>query len=191
MKALATIQDLEARNISAEPQAIAEALLDAVSASIRDAAGSPISLTKSTITEIGAPSQWLPVNVYAPRTPTAVNIDGIEVNDYKLIDNRLWRRNGWVVQSEPSHVTITLEHGLDTVPADIINMVCMFVAAGIAEAETGFTKPRGRQYISIDDYREGFASGDKEIIDPTELPERVKNALRNRFAGSVAVTGGY
>src|SRR5699024_2595946 len=76
LKALATIQDLEARNISAEPQAIAEALLDAVSASIRDAAGSPISLTKSTITEIGAPSQWLPVNVYAPRTPTAVNIDG-------------------------------------------------------------------------------------------------------------------
>jgi len=191
LKALATIQDLKARNISVEPQTLAEALLDAVSASIRDAAGSPISLTESTITEIGGPSQWLPVSVYAPRSPVSVSIDGIDVDDYKLVDGRLWRRGGWVVQGEPSHVTITLEHGLQTVPADIVNMVCMFVAAGIAEAETGFSKPRGRQYISIDDYREGFASGDKEIVDPTELPERVKNALRNRFAGSVAVTGGY
>lgn len=190
MQPLAAIDDLENRGIAVEPRVLTESLLDSVSAAVRDAAGSPISLEESTITLSGTPSQWLPLNVYAPREPSAVVVDGVEVTDFKLIDDQLWRRGGWVVRSEPSQVTLTLEHGLDRVPADIVNMVCMFVAAGMAEAASGFSKPRGRQYISLDDYREGFATGEREIIDPTELPERVQNALRKRFAGSVVVTGG-
>lgn len=191
MTALATVQDLQNRGITAEPTVLAETLLGSVSAAVRDAAGSHISVTESTIAEAGTPSQWLPLHVYAPREPSAVEVDGVEVTDFKFVDNRLWRSGGWVIKREPSIVSITLEHGLDTVPADIVNMVCMFVAAGIAESKSRFAKPRGRQYISIDDYREGFATGDNEIVDPTELPQRVKDALRARFAGSVATTGSY
>src|SRR5699024_11976597 len=113
-------------------------------------------MTESTITEIGGPFQWLPVSVYAPRSPVSVNIDGIDVDDYELVDGRLWRRGGWVVQGEPSHVTSRLEHGLQTVPADIVNRVRVFVAAVIAVAGTGDSKPRGRQHRRLDDNRRGL-----------------------------------
>src|SRR5690625_144396 len=161
MQPLATVDDLAGRGISTEPRALAESLLESVSASVRDAAGSPISLHTSTFTLSGTPSPWLSLHVYAPRDPSEVTIDGVEVTDFKLIDGNLWRRGGWVVSHDPSHVSVTLEHGLDQVPADIVNMVCMFVAAGMTEAKSNFQKPRGRQYMSLDDYREGFATGER------------------------------
>ena len=191
MEPLATVYDLSDRGITAEPAALAESLLASVSAAVREAAGSPISLEESTITLAGSPSQWLPLNVYAPRVPSTVSIDGQGVTDYTLVDGKLWRQSGWVTRREPSLVNVTLEHGLDEVPADIVNMVCMFVAAGMSEAKSGFAKPRGRQYVSLDDWREGFTTGDREIVDPTELTDRVKASLRRRFSGSVTVTGGY
>src|SRR5690625_3818417 len=104
MQPLATVDDLEGRGITVEPQVLAESLLASVSAAVRDAAGSPISLEESTITLSGTPSQWLPLSVYAPRDPSAVTIDDVEVTDFKLIDSRLWRSGGWVIRSEPSLV---------------------------------------------------------------------------------------
>ena len=43
----------------------------------------------------------------------------------------------------------------------------------------------------VDDYQISFTRGDDEVVDPTEIPPRTRQMLRDRFGGSAHVTGSY
>ena len=187
---LAGTADLEARGLPSDPASLAGELLASVSAAVREAAGAPISRVTVDLTLTGTREQFLPLHVTPIVLVEAVAIEGRAVADWKLRDGRLWRPGGWGGQHQD--VTATVTYGYEPVPADIVGLVCSFVGAGlIAHAEGGLVRDRGISYERIDDYQYGLRSGDDEIVDVTELPQRVKDSLRARFSGQAHVIGTY
>lgn len=190
MQPLATPDDLAAYGFAVPEGFLAHMLLESVSAAVREAAGSPISVSTSTATLAGTREQFLPLPAGPVREVASVLLDGAEVMDYKIRDQRLWRPAGWGAQHVDVEVTWT--HGLEPVPADVVQLVCMLVGAGLNQAAQGELGPDRRiAYESIDDYRIGFRQGDAEVVDPTEIPDRVKASLRARFGGQAVVTESY
>lgn len=192
LEPLATLADLTELGIAITPAPLVDSLLTSVSAEIREAAGVMIGpKSTSTIKLTGGRERYLAIPATPVRSVSLVLLDGAAVSDWRLTDGRLWRACGWASDEGPSEVTVTLEHGLDEVPADIVRLACMLVAAGLAASTDGFEGHRGKQYTSIDDYREGYLSGAEEVVDPAEIPDRTRAMLRRRFGGGVYETGTY
>ena len=189
MEPLATVEDLEAYGFDTSDQALVGALLSAVSAAVREAAGTAISVVDTTVSIPGTQEQFLKLPGAPVREVREVKIDGTGVTDWKLRGNRLWRPSGWYGQH--CDVEVEFAFGLDPVPADIVKLVAMFVGVGLSAAasDEGLVRDRAMAYESIDDYRYGLRQGDDEIVDQTELPERVKRSLHARFSGAASVTG--
>ncbi|MHA7132543.1 hypothetical protein [Oerskovia turbata] len=193
MADLAASSDLQARGITVSGDR-ATALLASASEAVRSAAGDYIGpQTTSTITLMGQASHWLPLPLYAVTAAKTVSINGVPVTDALLLDGRLYRPGGWQGSGAgPAVVSVEVTHGLATVPADIIDLVCSLVAAGATAAEEdGYDPKRGVANERIDDYGRGFATGESEIVNPMDLPERTREWLRSRFGSAVAVTGSY
>lgn len=190
---LATSADLSARGIDVTDGTRVAALLASASEAVRAAAGDVIGpRVTSHITLAGVDSQWLPIPLYAASKVAAVQVDGVDAGQVSLLDGRLWRSGGWQASgSAPSVVTLDVTHGLSDVPADVVDMVCSLVAGGMAAAAEQYDPKRGMLNERIDDYGVGFATGENEVVNPLELPERTRAWLRSRFGGSVAVTGEF
>lgn len=188
---LATLADLEGFGIAVpDDQAVlAERLIESVTSQVREAAGSAITEATSDVVLPGTREQFLPLPGGPIRSVSSVHVDGLEVTDFKVRSGRLWRPWGW--RGQHVDVTVVWTHGLPEAPADITKLVCTLVAAGLHEQVEGIGERRGRQYMSIDDYREGFTTGDTEIVDLTELPERTRRMLASRFGGGAHVVGTY
>ncbi|MFI6105840.1 hypothetical protein [Streptomyces sp. NPDC051310] len=188
---LATVADLTARGVTVESGEtdIAEVYLDVASAAVREAAGCPISQTTSTVTLDGEPGQRLRLPGPPVTAVSAVLIDGQAVTDYRLRSSVLWLASGWSPTCEPSEVTVTYTHGLPTVPADIVDLVCRIAAAALVayRSEDGGTGLAARDVRSerIGDYAVTF--GDHGRITEMELPDYLRARLRARFGGGVAV----
>lgn len=190
LEPLATIDALEKLGLPVEPRSLADSLLESVSSAVREAAGCPITRVTAQISLAGTWEQFLSLPVGPVTAVTDVQVNGKMVSDWKLRDGRLWRAGGWGAQHRDISMTVT--YGYATVPADIVTLVCSFVGAGMIAAQDGdLVKDRSLAYTSIDDFREGYRTGDSEIVDVTELPARVKNSLRGRFASQTYVNGGY
>lgn len=186
MEPLATIDDVLRLGVDVSDMDLVTFLLDSVSDAVRDAAGSPISLSEVTISREGTWDQDLLLPMGPIREVTEVLLDDELVGDWKLRAGRLWRSQGW--GDSRSDVTVTYLWGVDRVPADIVKLVATLVAAGINEVANGVASTRGLAYLSIDDYREGYRQGDKEVVDLTEIPQRTRDMLRERFSGGVSVS---
>ncbi|QFR00721.1 hypothetical protein F9278_36190 [Streptomyces phaeolivaceus] len=189
---LATVADLQARGLTVAPEeeALAGTFLEEASAAVREAAGVPISETTSTVT-LEAPdnSPWLTLPGPPIQSVSAVTIDGWTVTDYKLRSHQLWRPGGWQLGSEPSEVQLTQLHGLPTVPADLVGLVCRIAAAVLVHHRA---QPDGEGLAAKDirserigDYAVSY--GDSGRITDIELPEYLREQLAARFGGGVAV----
>jgi len=84
-------------------------------------------------------------------------------------------------------VTVSLTFGLAEVPADVIDLVCNLVAAGLAHAEGGYESSVGKLSERIDDYSVQYAQGADAVVSPMKLPERTRRMLARRFGGSAAM----
>lgn len=191
MDPLATVDDLATRGITGTPSTL-DALLAAASAEVRNAARLPISRGTWTISVPGRPGQWLTVPLQPVVDVTDVKLDGVELPDgeWRLAGGRLWRRSGWWGGCDPAEVTMTVTGGLDPVPADIVDLVCAMVGAGLARLEDGYETRSDLAYVSIDDYREGYlTSAGERLAGVMELPEATRRRLAARFGGSAVVVG--
>jgi len=187
---LATVAALATYGIDDSDRPLAEALLASVSDEVRDAAGCPIIRTVSTVAFATEASRRIELPARPVRSVMSVTLNGdplSEGGDYVVRGDCLWRSDGraWHRYGDiPGELEVAFEHGYDEIPQDIVRMVCMYVAAGIAASKDGFEGHRGKQYMSIDDYREGYLSGSDEVVDAAELTDRTKAGLRARFGGS-------
>lgn len=188
---LATLADLAALGMTVEggETAIAERYLAVASSAVREAAGSPISETTSTVTLEGEADQRLRLPGPPIQAVAAVAIDGVTATDWRLRTERLWRFAGWTAADGPSEVEVTYTHGLPAVPDDIIDLVCRMVAAamvayrseddGAGLAAGNITSER------IGDYAVTYG-GDK-LITEMELPDYLRERLAARFGGGAGL----
>ena len=191
MTALATLDDLKHNGIEVTDEQTATSLLDSVSEAVRSAAGCPITLGEWTVDIPGEQSRKLDLPCRAVRSVSKVLIDGKTVYDWRLLGSALYREEPWSPFGRiPSVVTVTFTGGWNPIPADIVRLVCSYVAAGLHQLEDGGPGAHaGVSYERVDDAQVGYAQGDAAQIDVTELPEATKRSLRNRFGANVSSIG--
>ncbi|MFD5297217.1 hypothetical protein ACFWJU_18660 [Streptomyces mutabilis] len=188
---LATVADLTARGLTVEASEteIVGVYLDVASTAVRTAAGVPISQTTSTVALKGEPSAWLSLPGPPVTAVASVTVDGDPVTDWKLRNSRLWRAGGWSDPCEPSEVEVAYTHGLPTVPADIVDLVCRIAAATLIAYRS---QPDGEGLAAKDIRSERIGDysvqyGDSGRITEVELPDYLRRQLAARFGGGVAV----
>ncbi|MFD0773377.1 hypothetical protein ACFQZ2_05490 [Streptomonospora algeriensis] len=192
LQPLATVADCEARGLAVTDgeASLLETYLASATAAVRDAAGVPISQTTSTVTLEGRTSVWLRLPAPPVTAVSTVLLDGETVTDYRLRTTDLWRRAGWqAVCGEPSEVEVTYTHGMPTVPADIVDLVCRIAAQtlvayrssadGEGLAAGAVTQER------IGDYSVSYDSDG--AITELELSDRLRRRLRSRLGGGAGV----
>lgn len=188
---LATVADLDARGVTvdASETALVGVYLDVASTALREAAETPISQTTSTVSVEGSPEQWLTLPGAPVTAVDAVAIDGETVTDWRLRSGQLWRAGGWQTGCGPSEVTVTYTHGLPSVPADIVDLVCRLAAAALVayRAAPGGEALAARDVRAerIGDYAVTY--GDDGLITEMELPDYLRERLAARFGGGVEV----
>lgn len=187
---LAAVADLTARGIDTSDTDRINALLASASSAVRDAAGSAISRETSTVTLWTEASRRIELPARPVASVASVTLDGVAVTDYRLRGSALWRDCYWQLPHDtPGELEVTFTHGYATVPADIVDLVCSLVAAGLAAAEEAYDPKRGKSYERIDDYQYGMQTGGDELVSPMELPERTRAWLRSRFGTGSTVMG--
>lgn len=187
LHSLATVADLAARGlvVEADETAVTGIYLEVASAAVRDAAGCPISQTTSTVDLEGESDTRLRLPGPPVTAVTTVLLNGSPVTDWRLTSSRLWRAAGWNGGDGPSEVTVTYTHGLPTVPADIVDLVCRIAAAALVShrAEDDGTGIAAADIRSerIGDYAVTY--GDDGLISDMELPDYLRERLAARFGG--------
>lgn len=188
---LATLDDLAALGLTVEDDemAVATRYLAVASTAVREAAGSPISETTSTVTLEGEADQRLRLPGPPIRAVDAVAIDGVTATDWRLRTDRLWRFAGWTAADGPSEVEVTYTHGLPDVPEDIVDLVGRLVAGAMASyrAEDGGAS-LGTQVVTserIGDYAVTY--GGDGLATDMELPAYLRERLAARFGGGAGL----
>ncbi|QUI32440.1 hypothetical protein H9W91_17405 [Streptomyces alfalfae] len=191
LAALATIADCTTRGLTVEQpeEALLASYLDTASAAVREAAGAPISQTTSTVDVEGEDGSWLSLPGPPVTAVATVAIEGQPVTDWRLRSGRLWRAGGWTRGDGPAEVTVTYTHGLPTVPADIVDLVCRIAATTLvawrsAEGGEGLAA-RDVRSERIGDYSVQYGDGGR--ITEMELPEYLREQLAARFGGGITL----
>lgn len=188
---LATVEDLSSRGlvILDGESFIVDTYVHVASAAVREAAGSPISQTTSTVTVDSEAVQWLRLPGPPVTAVASVKLDGAAVTDWRLRSGMLWRAAGWTGTDGPSEAEVTYTHGLPNVPADIVDLVCRMVAAALAayrsEPDGLGLAARDVRSERIGDYSVTY--GDTGLITEMELPDYLVERLAARFGGGAGV----
>ncbi|MFJ2949122.1 hypothetical protein ACIO8H_16060 [Streptomyces sp. NPDC087226] len=186
---LATVADLEARGLTvdASEEAVVNVYLGVASTAVREAAGTAISRTTSTITLEGVPGQRLTLPGPPVVSVDAVTVDGRTVTGWRLVAGRLWNASGWTGR-EPSEVEVTYTHGLLSVPDDIVDLVCRMVAAALM----AYRSEDGGAGLAADKEVTSERLGDWSVtygadgrVTEMELTQVWRDRLAARFGSSV------
>lgn len=186
---LATVADLEARGLAVdlEETAVVNVYLGVASAAVREAAGTAISRTTSTITLDGVPGQRLTLPGPPIVSVDQVSVDGRELTGWKVTNGRLWNAGGWSGR-EPSEVEVTYTHGLLSVPDDIVDLVCRMVAAALM----AYRSEDGGAGLAADKEVTSERLGDWSVtygadgrVTEMELTQVWRDRLAARFGNSV------
>ncbi|MFE7159154.1 hypothetical protein [Streptomyces sp. NPDC057636] len=109
---------------------------------------------------------------------SAVAIDGDPVQDYTLRSGALVRDAGW-----HGAVEVTFTHGLPTVPADIVDLVCRLTILALDGYRSGAPVSRSVASERIGDYSVTYADPEAATMALTSV-QRAR--LAARFGSSVA-----
>lgn len=199
---LASLSDMDARNIVIPDGVDAQAMLDAASDSIRDAAGCAISRTTSTVTlavfncddqygiDLPAGPVWSVTSVTLEATlmPAATLANGCWSAGWQKSGNHLTFHDQTF--PVPAEITVAYDHGYTVVPRDIVDLACALAAMGATAAGNDYGSSARTGQIKLGDYEEKFIRpAGTESPSPFALPDAVRERLRARFGTSVAVVG--
>lgn len=184
MAPLATVADLEVRGVTIDPSevAVVAVYLDVASTLVRGAAGSPISQMTSTVVLEGEPGPRLKLPGPPVRSVSAVLVDGQAVTGWKLVSGALYGAAGWRPGPDPSEVTVTYVHGLDEVPADIVDLVCRLAGQELLSFRSGEGVSRAVSQERIGDYAVTYGDTETGTMSLTQFQ---CSRLAARFGGGV------
>lgn len=191
LEPLATVDDLEARGLTVDASEtdIVGVYLGVASAAVREAAGTAISRTTSTVMLEGAHGQWLTLPGAPIESVDAVSVDGRAVTGWRLVSGRLWLASGWS-GCDPSEVEVTYTHGLVDVPEDIVDLVCRMTAAALVvyrseDGGTGLAADKEITSERLGDWSVTYGSDGR--ITEMDLPQYWRERLAARFGNSFTV----
>lgn len=180
---LATVADLSARGVT--PTAVHTTMLKVASSLVREAAGSPIRETQSTVAlwiVDGSDSEYLTLPGQPIKEVTAVSIAGAASTRFRLVYGRLWLGRHHTPWSTPVEVVVDMTHGYPTVPPHIVQLVCDLAILGANAASEGAHDPNVMME-SIDDYRVSFAEAGEAVASAMTLPQMTRRALKAQHGG--------
>ena len=187
---LATTADLLARGVTID-EPLGTTMLNVASSLVREACGSPVLQTTSTIAlwADGPQDAWdLPGQPVTAVTAVAVNGVDLLTGGWRVRDGRLHltRELYYPAYGLDHALTVTLTHGFPTVPDYIKQLVCDLAILGAKTAAEGAQDPRV-VIEQIDDYKVTFVDNAKGALvsSAMELPPATRRALRTRFGGGV------
>lgn len=158
--------------------------LEVASSAIRDAAGVAISRATATVHTTNTRGHLLPLP--GPIISVSeVKVDGVEVGDYVIEGNALWRGRGW--GHTPSPVEVTYTFGYDPVPADIVDMCCSLAVAWLQHQADGGGSLAGVRDVRLDDASESYTAEASGQVSPVFIPAVTRRWLAARFGGGVHV----
>lgn len=193
---LATAADLSARNITIPAGMDSATLIASATDAVRDAAGCPIIVATSTVTlplfdrcqldlPAGPVASVASVVIDGVTIPQSVLTDGIWSTGWRKVGDALYFKDQLICP--PTEATVTYTHGLPTVPADIVDLVCALVAMGAAQSGEYAAQSR-TQSVRLGDFSETYTHpAGTESPSPVAIPDAVRQKLRARFGTSVAV----
>lgn len=186
---LASQEDLGNRNIALPIGIDPDTALASASDAVREAAGCPIIEATSTVTLVADGPRWLTLPAGPVSSVASVVIAATEVTGWTKVGDAVRLADGsWPAGTcFPAEVTVTYTHGLPTVPADIVDLVCQMTA--IIGAQNGDPGSGGKTAsVRLGDFAETYAiPAGTESPSPVALPDSVRKALRARFGTSVAM----
>lgn len=205
LAALATVSDLSARGITVTSGelTIVGTYLNVASAAVRQAAGTPISQTTTTVEIEGTCSQWLRLPGGPVTAVATVTLDGTALvagtlpnpapESYLLRSGKLWRQLGWATSPYiPATVVAAYTHGLlaAEVPADIIDLVCRLAATTLvayrAQADgEGLATSGNKRQETLADYSVTWSSAGE--ITEMVLADKIVERLAARFGNNVSL----
>jgi hypothetical protein len=184
--------------------ATATLLLEGAAAVVQQAADGQriLQVVGDTATVLGNSDSWLDLPQIPVTTVTSVTLDGVLLTtgtDYKVVGNRLWRRQGWQTSfgwpwdlsgigapwytyappslmwpfQEPSAVVVVYTHGYPpgAQQLQLARSACLSLAAGT------YSNPSAAQSEHIDDYSVAF----DQMAAHMEATPHLKAALRKQY----------
>lgn len=193
---LASSADLTARNITVPTGMDSATLLASASASVREAAGCPITVAASTVALVtddrceldlpgGPVSAVASVTVEGALMPLSVLTNGCYSAGWRLVGNQLlFTRQRFTT---PAVVTVVYTHGYPIIPADIVDLTCSLVA--MAAGQNGDYGAAARLAgAKLGDWAETYVHpAGTESPSPVAIPDSVRQRLRGRFGTGTAL----
>ena len=186
LEPLATVDDVTVRGVTvaSEETARLSVFLEAASAAVRDVAGCPISRVADDVVVLEGRGQYLPLPGPPVVSVASVECGGVPVTDWELRSGALWRPGGW-----SGNVTVTYTHGLETVPADIVDLVCRMAVHALVASRA---QPDGSGLVAAPVSQEVISEvsvsyANSSAIRADSIPRQVRARLAARFGGTASV----
>lgn len=207
---LATPSDLASLVQGDVDTSTATLLIEMATAIVQQACGDQriVQVVGDTLTTSGTTDSWLALPQIPVISVSSVTLDGVALTagtDYKLVGNRLFRRQGWQANygwpwddsgigapyysyappsltwpyQEPSAVTLTYTHGFAAGSQDLQ----MARSACLALCKGAYTNPSGATSESIDDYSVSFDA----MAAQMESAPHMKAALGKKYGRGAAL----
>ena len=179
---LATSSDLAARNIVLPSNMDATAVLASATDAVRDAAGCPIIQATSTAILVASDPCWLDLPAGPVTSVASISVGGTPLTGWTKVGDSIKIGASWPPGTcLPVEVSVTYTHGLPTVPADIVDLVCQLAA--IMGNQDGDPGAGGKLTgVRLGEYSETYSiPAGTESPSPVALPTTLRNALRARF----------
>lgn len=156
---LASLLQLDYDSLTDGQKATMALLVELGTGKVQRAAGGQriVDITDTAVIDILDLEQWLELPQRPIRSVSAVNLDGTDITDWKLVNQKLFRLVGWLTSwEEPSQAKVTYTHGYPT--------GSQYLQIGrshtLSLAVNGWDNITGASSEGIDDYKVSYAAAD-------------------------------
>lgn len=158
-------------------------LIEMATSLVQRAAGGQriVDLTDTVAVDIVELDQCLALPQYPIRSVASVVLDGTALTDWRLVNQELWRYNGWLTRcDQPSQALVTYTHGYPA-GSQYLQPARQFV---LSLASVGYGNPGQASSESIDDYKVTYA----EAASRMEVAEFMAAAIANAYGISAYIS---
>lgn len=158
-------------------------LIELATSLVQRAAGGQriLDITDTASIDVVDLSQELALPQYPIRSVATVILDGTTLTDWRLVNQELWRYNGWLIRADqPSQVLVTYTHG-HPAGSQYLQEARRYVLSLCA---IGYGNPSQATSEAIDDYKVTYG----EAAARMEATDFMLAGIRDAYGASAFIT---